>query len=86
MFIEELLSTMDYQPDNSMVGVLRRAQAPGIRDSKARTLAERNRGPCSTSGNLFSHFSESGGGFTAQAHSSARQEAGKRVGGQMCGL
>lgn len=53
---------MDYQPDNSMVAVLRSAQTPGIRDSKARTLVERNGGgPCSTSGNLFSHFSESGG-------------------------
>lgn len=40
MFIEELLNTMDYQPDNSMAAVLRRAQAPGIRDSKARTLVE----------------------------------------------
>lgn len=79
MFIDELLNTVHYQPDDSMAAVLRRAQAPGIRDSKARTLVEGNRGPCSTSGNLFSHFSESRG-FTVQAHSSVRQEAGKRVG------
>lgn len=61
VFIKELLNTMHYQPDNNMAAVLRRAQAPGIRDSKTRTLVEGNRGPCSTSGNLFSHFSESRG-------------------------
>lgn len=68
---------MDYQPDNSVVAVLRRAQVPGIRDSKARTLAERNH---VAHVGISSHTSLRGGGFTVQAHSSARQEAGKRVG------